>query len=284
HQHFGSVIRQLLFNSSSIPDSLKSLHTSFKSGQSQQTNLRVMAEALQAQIQLYSHVCLVVDALDECSVDIRDDFISTIRSLTESGHLSVLITSRDISIIAVEFTNEARIDVRAHDADVLSYITYRIEQEKRLKMIVKEDAVLKKEIVTQMTEKAAGMFLLVRLHLDSLASKNNHQALRQALGALPKDIHRSYDQTMMRILAQGEDDANLACQVFLWLTYAIKGSPPALPHLALLISSALRSSKSSEGITGHEALAGVGLAKPLIETESKGYQRTLMLGLRVLTC
>ncbi|KAJ7577670.1 hypothetical protein C8J56DRAFT_798531, partial [Mycena floridula] len=155
---------------------------------------------------------------------------------------SVLITSRDILIIAVEFTNEACIDVRAHDADVLSYITYRIEQEKRLKMIVKEDAVLKKEILTQMTEKAAGMFLLVQLHLDSLASKNNCQALRQALGALLKDIHCSYDETMMRILAQGEDDANLACQVFLWLTYAKKRLTVEQLQHALVISPGMTES------------------------------------------
>ncbi|KAJ7577658.1 ankyrin repeat-containing domain protein [Mycena floridula] len=217
---FGSIIRQLLIDSSSIPESLESLHTSFQSRKSRPTSLSAMAQALQAQIRLYSHVYLVVDALDECPVDIRDDFISTIRSLTESGHLNVLITSRDISIIAQEFTNETRINVQAHDEDVLSYITYRIEREKRLKTIVKEDAVLKREIVHQVTEKAAGMFLLVRLHLDSLASKNNRHALRQALATLPKDIHHSYDRTMERILAQGEDDVNLACQVFLWLTYA----------------------------------------------------------------
>ncbi|KAJ7576471.1 ankyrin repeat-containing domain protein [Mycena floridula] len=217
---FGSLIRQLLIDSSSSPDSPNLLHSSFKSRQSRPISLSALVGALQVQIQLYSRVYLVVDALDEYSQDIRDDFISTIRSLTESEHLNVLITSRDISTIAQEFTNDARIDVRAHDEDVLSYISYRIKHEKRLKNIVKEDAVLKKEIVEQVTEKAAGMFLLVRLHLDSLASKNNRHALRRALTTLPKDIHRSYDDTMARIMAQGEDDANLACQIFLWLTYA----------------------------------------------------------------
>ncbi|KAJ7577684.1 hypothetical protein C8J56DRAFT_1113091 [Mycena floridula] len=203
---FGSLIRQLLIKSSSSPDSLNLLHSSFKSQQSRPTSLSELAEALQAQIQLYSHVHLVVDALDECPLDIQDDFISTIRSLTESSHLRVLITSRDILTIAQEFTNETRIDVRAHDEDVLSYITYRIHRESRLKSMIKRDATLK--------------FLLVCLHLDSLTSKNNPKALRDALATLPKDIHRSYDETMTRILAQGEDDANLACQVFLWLTYA----------------------------------------------------------------
>ncbi|KAJ7576469.1 ankyrin repeat-containing domain protein [Mycena floridula] len=216
---FGSVIQQLLIDSSSISESLKSLHTTFKSGQSRPTSLSTLVEALEAQIQLYSYVYLVVDALNECSINIRDDFISTIQSLTESSHLSVLITSRDISTIAQEFTHETRIDVRAHDED--------------------EDAVLKKEIVTQVTEKAAGMFLLVQLHLDSLASKNNRHALHQALVTLPKDIHRSYDKTMDRIMAQGEDDANLACQVFLWLTYAQERLTVMQLQHALAISSGM---------------------------------------------
>ncbi|KAJ7577786.1 hypothetical protein C8J56DRAFT_869577 [Mycena floridula] len=272
---FGSILRQLIISSSSISESLKSLHTAFKSGQSRPTSLSALGVALQAQIQLYSHVYLVVDALDECSVNIRDDFISTIRSLADSGHLNVLITSRDISTIAQEFMNEARINVRAHDEDVLSYISYRIEHEKRLKTIVKEDAVLKKDIVTQVTEKAAGMFLLVRLHLDSLASKNNRYALRQALVTLPKDIHHSYDETMTRILAQGEDDANLACQVFLWLTYAKERLTVKQLQHALAISPGM-TEMNPDAITDIDILTSVCAGLVIIEENCWGHYPRLV--------
>ncbi|KAJ7576491.1 ankyrin repeat-containing domain protein [Mycena floridula] len=261
---FGSVIRQLLIDCSDIPNSLKSLHTSFQSRKSRTTSLDAMAAALQSQIQLYSRVYLVVDALDECSVDIRDDFTSTIRSLTESGHLSVLITSRDIPTIAQEFTNETRFDVRAHDDDVLSYIRYRIRRESRLKTMIKRDATLEPEIVTRVTKKAAGMFLLVRLHLDLLASKNNPKALRDALATLPKDIHHSYDETMTRILAQGEDDATLACQVFLWLTYAKRKFTVEVLQHALAISPGM-TVMDPDAITDIDILTSVCAGLVIIE-------------------
>ncbi|KAJ7576525.1 ankyrin repeat-containing domain protein, partial [Mycena floridula] len=261
---FGSVLRQLLINPSSSPGLPNSLYRSFKSEQSCPNSLNALAEALQAQIQLYSHVHLVVDALDECSLDIRDDFISTIRSLTELGHLSVLITSRHISAIAQEFMNETRINVRAHDDDVLSYINYRIHRESRLKAMIKWDATLELEIVTQVTQKAAGMFLLVRLHLDSLASKNNLKALRDALAKLPKDIHRSYDDTMARIMDQGEDDANLACQVFLWLTYAKEPLTVEDLQYALAISPGM-TEMNPDAITDLEIITSVCTGLVIIE-------------------
>ncbi|KAJ7577665.1 hypothetical protein C8J56DRAFT_1113066 [Mycena floridula] len=253
---FGGVIRQLFINCSYIPDPLELLRTSFQSGASRPTSLSAMVEALQGQIQLYSRVYLVVDALDECSINIRDDFVSKIRSLTKSGHLNVLITSRHISAIAKEFTNETRIDLRVHDDDVLSYINYRINQESRLKTMIKRDATLEREIVTQVTQKSAGMFLLVRLHVDSLASKNNPKALRDALATLPKDIHRSYDDTMARIMAQGEDDANFACQVFLWLTYAQERLTVEQLQHALAISPGM-TDMNPDAITDIEILTSV---------------------------
>ncbi|KAJ7574967.1 ankyrin repeat-containing domain protein [Mycena floridula] len=215
----GSVLRQLLVDSS-IPQSLESFHAAFKANKSLPTSLTPFMVALQGQLQLYSRVYLVVDALDESSERMRDDFLFNIRSLTESGHLHVLITSRDIPSITHEFVNDSCIKIWAHEDDVQTYISLRIQQERRLKSLIRGDLDLKNEIVLQVTEKAAGMFLLVRLHLDSLASKHNRKALREGLVALPKDIYQSYDDTMDRISTQGEDDANLAHEIFLWLTFS----------------------------------------------------------------
>ncbi|KAJ7576452.1 ankyrin repeat-containing domain protein [Mycena floridula] len=120
------------------------------------------------------------------------------------------------------------------------------------------------DVVDQVTEKAAGMFLLVRLHLDSLASKNNRQALRQALITLPKDINHSYDETMTRILAQGEDDANLACHVFLWLTYSQEPLTVTDLQHALAISPGM-TAMNADAITDIEILTSVCAGLVVIE-------------------
>jgi hypothetical protein len=62
-------------------------------------------------------------------------------------------------------------------------------------------------------------FLLARLHVDSLASKLNLKSLRTALTTLPKELHSSYNETMLRVRAQADEESALAFRVFLWLTY-----------------------------------------------------------------
>ncbi|KAJ7577718.1 hypothetical protein C8J56DRAFT_1031374 [Mycena floridula] len=228
---FGSVLRQLLINPSSSPGLPNSLYRSFKSEQSCPNSLNALAEALQAQIQLYSHVHLVVDALDECSLDIRDDFISTIRSLTELGHLSVLITSRHISAIAQEFMNETRIN----------------------------DSLRKPFESNDQTGCDSGA-----RDCDPSDSISCWDALRDALAKLPKDIHRSYDDTMARIMAQGEDDANLACQVFLWLTYAKEPLTVEDLQYALAISPGM-TEMNPDAITDLEIITSVCAGLVIIE-------------------
>ncbi|KAJ7112303.1 hypothetical protein C8R44DRAFT_677276, partial [Mycena epipterygia] len=215
----GSILRQLLIDSPSVPESVKPVHALFTSGRTRPSGLSDLVIALKAQLQLYTRVYLVVDALDEYSAN-RNNFIAEIRSLMDTGGLQVLITSRDISTIKHQFQNNSCINVLAHHEDVCSYIAERMQREERLKTLLNGDTSLEQDIVAKVTEKAAGMFLLVQLHMDTLASKNNRKALRDALAALPKEIYRSYDDVMNRIDSQGVDDSQLARKLFLWLAHA----------------------------------------------------------------
>ncbi|KAJ7591869.1 hypothetical protein C8J56DRAFT_1162465 [Mycena floridula] len=214
----GSVLRQLLINSREIPASLHSIHNCYKAVPPQPRTLHDFTTALEAQIQLYSRVYLVIDALDESSSETRDILISTVHRLAESGHLHVLVTSRQT--IGDEFANDSQIHIWANDGDIRRYITQRIRDGKELQKVVNGDETLQDEIINKVTEKADGMFLLVRLHLDSLTKKYTPKILREALMSLPKDINKSYDETMSRIVDQGEEYSQLAHRVFLWLAFA----------------------------------------------------------------
>ena len=47
---------------------------------------------------------------------------------------------------------------------------------------------------------------MARLHLYSLASKNNKRDVRLALDKLPRNLDTMYDETMKRIEGQESDD------------------------------------------------------------------------------
>ncbi|KAJ7582098.1 ankyrin repeat-containing domain protein [Mycena floridula] len=215
-----SILRQLLIGDT-IPDWLNPLYNSFKDKCSLNQDLNTLVNALNSQIHEYSHVYLVVDAFDECSEDIRKKFLSRLRSLTDSTCLHILVTSRPLLSLKNQFKDDQRINVRAHDDDVRAHILHQIQEHESLETLVKGgQAGFEDEIVTQLIEKAAGMFLLVHLHFESLKNIPNRQMLREALALLPDEIHDSYNKTMDRIESQGKFCAPLAKQVFKWLVYA----------------------------------------------------------------
>jgi len=63
-------------------------------------------------------------------------------------------------------------------------------------------------------------FLIARLHMDSLAKKQNKRDIRQGYKNLPKEINGTYDEAMKRISSQDDEDVQLAKQVLSWLLYA----------------------------------------------------------------
>ncbi|KAJ7581457.1 hypothetical protein C8J56DRAFT_1057439 [Mycena floridula] len=153
-----------------------------QSSRNSRPSLSDLTRALETQVALYSSIYIVVDALDEFTI----------------------------------LDNSFSSDLTAREEDLRTYIKGRIVSESRIARLLKGDTQFQEEIISQVVTKAAGMLL----HVDSLASKHSRKALRASLQTLPKEINNSYDETMIRIKSQGEDDCNLALQVFMWLTYA----------------------------------------------------------------
>jgi hypothetical protein len=56
--------------------------------------------------------------------------------------------------------------------------------------------------------------------MDTLATKNNPRAVRDALDVLPTEVEATYRDAMRRITAQSNDDKDLAESILVWVTYA----------------------------------------------------------------
>ena len=63
-------------------------------------------------------------------------------------------------------------------------------------------------------------FLLVQLHMETLAGQFNMRDLRKALSSPPEGLDEAYDQIMKRIQSQREYCARLAGHVLAWITNA----------------------------------------------------------------
>lgn len=61
--------------------------------------------------------------------------------------------------------------------------------------------------------------MLAKLHIDSLVSKSNLLAVRNALEKLPTEFSATYDEAMERIRGQIESDRRLAERVLCWIVH-----------------------------------------------------------------
>ncbi|KAJ7291088.1 hypothetical protein C8J57DRAFT_1704769 [Mycena rebaudengoi] len=177
---------------------------------------------LRSAIAGYFKVFVVVDALDECPNDknTRDTLLSRLSTLGLTVNL--LFTSRPHVDIENTFPDAKRMEIRASEDDIRCYVQGQIARSSRLAKHVRARPNLREEITRSIIGLADGMFLLVKLHMDSLSTKITVRAVREALKGLPKDLDGTYDEAMQRIAQQSEDDRNLALQILSWISNAMR--------------------------------------------------------------
>ncbi|KAJ7584563.1 hypothetical protein C8J56DRAFT_789897, partial [Mycena floridula] len=279
-QLVGTLLKQLVQHRSSISDHILALYNSYSSRGAFPT-IQELIIALHTEALLYSHVYIIVDALDECPEDnqarellLSDPSEQGLGALSDCVHF--LITSRDILSISQALDNAPRIPIEAHQEDLQTYIKWRIITDVKLKRLVKGDTTLEAEIIDQVILKAAGMFLQAHLHLDALASQLNRKGLRMALSTLPSGIMNSYDTAMARISAQGEAEKKLALVVFYWLAYAQEPlSVKALQH-AVAVSEDM-TNMDFDAVVAVELLTSICAGLVIIRKDSSHYEPIVQL-------
>jgi hypothetical protein len=138
-----------------IPEDVVALHKEHTRNQTR-PSLTEYSRLLQTHIWNLRRVFIIIDAIDECrDIDgTRDVFLAEVRKLLPTACL--LVTSRHIATIENEFQDSARVEVRASDGDMRSYVDARIQKEKRLKLCLLKNPELR--IADIIVEKAKGMY------------------------------------------------------------------------------------------------------------------------------
>ncbi|KAJ6587435.1 ankyrin repeat domain-containing protein [Mycena vulgaris] len=212
----GALWKQLMLEKS-IPlavDALYDYHCMRKT----RPHLDEFRKALNFAITQYPKVYFIIDALDEYPEDLRHSFLQYLATL--GPKVNIMMTSRPHIGLDSVVPDFQILEIRATDDDICRYLNTQIEQSPRLSRHVKTRPDLQEDIQSKIVANCKGMFLLAKLHIESLTSKNTIKAVREALQHLPTDLQQTYDEAIDRIKLQREEDKELGLLALTWVANA----------------------------------------------------------------
>ena len=150
-----SVAKQLLQHQSSIPENVLKIHQDHHCGETQ-PSLEEVLEMTEFSTACLPRIYLIVDALDELgdAGQVRQTFIGRLRPLQDRLHINLMITSRYIPSLALEFHQPFCIDVRASSEDIRRYVQGHISD---LANCVRKNLGLQETIANSIDDVAQGM-------------------------------------------------------------------------------------------------------------------------------
>ncbi|RAQ99594.1 HET-D protein [Stemphylium lycopersici] len=201
--------------------------------------------------------CLVVDALDECVVDLPKLLDLIVRTSKSSPCVKWLVSSRnenhieerlksigDEAKLSLELKHNAEQVARAVDA----YIDYKLSCLESL-----EEADLRKQVRDELHQKANGTFLWVALVMQELEKPESWDPLAVVKEA-PAGLHQLYDRMMEQIQRLSASNLEI-CRSLLCIT-AVAYRPLYLAEMGSLCRSTGRATIIAENVRKIAAMCG----------------------------
>jgi Cdc6-like AAA superfamily ATPase len=163
---FASLAKQSVSQHRDLPDDAKRLYSACKRGETSPSCEQCL-ELLASSITHFRRTFIVLDALDEHLSTGENGYSPQIPILYELNKVqrevpegcTMLITSREIYSIQEQLCDFTRLDIRANDEDIRSYVNSRIQDDQKFRFAkeIRADPDLAEEMVRKLAEKAQGM-------------------------------------------------------------------------------------------------------------------------------
>ncbi|KAF2469207.1 ankyrin [Lindgomyces ingoldianus] len=220
-QMLAAILKQLVQARPSLVGPVELLHKQHADRGTRPSPDEVFS-ALRDVLARYSTVYIVIDALDECqdSDGTRRQFLTKLRDLQVGRDVRLMATSRFIPEIVDWFNQALKLEVQASKEDVKRFVAGQIC---RLPKCIQRNSALQEIVQEKIVEAVDGMFLLARLHTDSLLDKRTVKDVKSTLAKLSKGsaaLDHAYKEAIQRIEGQLSGDYELAKKVLSWITYA----------------------------------------------------------------
>ncbi|KAL2827984.1 ankyrin repeat-containing domain protein [Aspergillus cavernicola] len=220
-----SFVRQLSTNTNNPKSVQTKLCDAVKEARDNGTNFRLQQckDQILASLNIYARSTLVIDALDECDSDSRNELIGALNwFLGESQKpVKIFVSSRLEPDIAAELEQSPNVGIQADDNqdDIKKYLDIELDKQAKRVAVLKR---MKSEIIDKLLERAQGMFQWAVLQVHQLSKCQSAPSVRERLNKLPATLKDSYDEVWAQINALEENDRMLATRALLWTMAACK--------------------------------------------------------------
>ncbi|KAF7364324.1 ANK-REP-REGION domain-containing protein [Mycena sanguinolenta] len=228
-----AIWRQLVFEQPLSP-SVEGLYSKCQE-QRTRPSLDDIHSALCSIAAALSRVLIVVDGLDEYPEDPRIVLLYRLSGL--GPQVGVMLTSRPHIDIKHVIPNFETIEIQAAENDIREYLEGQIRKSQRLSRHLRSAPDIRQALEASIVKGSDGMFLLAKLHIDSLLTKHTVKAIREALKNMPGDLDGTYAEVVARINDQTTDDKTLAWLILSWMTHAKRPLRPTELKEALAVES-----------------------------------------------
>ncbi len=190
-------------------------------------NIKEASHLLQEVSNSFGKLYVVVDAFDESqNAETAIELAEKLKALQDgSSQTKILITLRPGSsdyLRNFERAEEKILQVADTDNDIVQYVKHRMHHGFFLRQKLDRKPSLLDVVIKTVSSKCAGMFLLARLHMDSLAPLRQLRNFETRLGELSDHLEDVYDETVERLYAQEKENVESAEQILEWLLHAAR--------------------------------------------------------------
>ncbi|KAG9563175.1 hypothetical protein KCU71_g8184, partial [Aureobasidium melanogenum] len=168
---------------------------------------------------------ILIDALDECAEKL--ELLNSIKTIMEKASVKVIISGRSEvcqDMPKDEFPIQVQIGQGDNEDDIRKYVTSEvvraISDRRLLRGKVSDE--LKETITRKLNDSAQGMFLWVKLQLQTLCDEGIklEKDVRIELEKNPTEIGQLYESIFERIIRSGQSSREIAEYVLRWLLVA----------------------------------------------------------------
>ncbi|KAJ7445363.1 hypothetical protein B0H11DRAFT_2249497 [Mycena galericulata] len=232
-------------------------------------SLEEVVKVLHSSLKEFSKVFVIIDALDEYPEDQR--FILLKHLVEQMGlnlNVNLMVTSRPHVPAGPSLPNVETLEIGAMPEDIQRFVNAQIDSSTRLSKHVQRQPNLRESIHSKISSKSVdGMFLLAKLHIDSLSTKNTIREVREALNTLPKSLYGSYEIAIQRIDAQSNDDRETAHSTITWVANAKRPLTVEELQVALAVKPGMKK-LDEEDLTDMDTILSVCAGLVIVDKKS----------------